>query len=221
VEGRPDRDGPPLQAAVRRLQPGQDGPLRPQVRCLPGDPVPRAPRAVAAAEPSRRHVLARLWIELGRKSESQDTFIRLIIVERLIKATILIGLALALIVLGRTGILYRWAVDANRELLLAADANVIFMLIDRVLVYVGFFQHQTILGLVLIAYALVEGAEGVGLALRRRWAEYLIVFATGLLIPYEVWEVVHKVTVFRVGGLILNVAIVAYLAYKKRLFVDL
>jgi uncharacterized membrane protein (DUF2068 family) len=130
-------------------------------------------------------------------------------------------LALGLIVLGRTGILYQWAVDANRELLLAADTNVIFALIDRVLVYVGFFQHQTILGLVLIAYALVEGAEGVGLAMRRRWAEYLIVFATGLLIPYEVWEVVHKVTHFRVGGLVLNVAIVAYLAYKKRLFVDL
>ena len=137
------------------------------------------------------------------------------------KSTILIALAVSLIVLGRTGILYQWAVDANRELLLAADANFIVRLIERQLVYVGFFQHQTILGLVLIAYALVELAEGVGLALRRRWAEYLIVFATGLLIPYEVWEVVHKVTLFRLGGLALNVAIVAYLAYKKRLFVDL
>jgi len=47
------------------------------------------------------------------------------------------------------------------------------------------------------------------------------VFATGLLIPYEVWEVVNKVTLFRVGGLALNIAVVAYLAYKKRLFVDL
>jgi uncharacterized membrane protein (DUF2068 family) len=126
-----------------------------------------------------------------------------------------------LIVLGRTGILYQWAVDANRELLLAADASFIFRLIDQVLVFLGFYQHQTTLGLVLIGYALVEGAEGVGLAMRRRWAEYLIVFATGILIPYEVWEVVHKVTLFRVGGLALNVAIVAYLAYKKRLFVDL
>jgi uncharacterized membrane protein (DUF2068 family) len=142
-------------------------------------------------------------------------------VERIVKSTILIGLALSLIVLGQTGILYQWAVDANQDLLLAADANFIFRLLDRLLVYVGFFQHQTILGLVLIAYALVELAEGVGLALRRRWAEYLIVFASGLLIPYEIWEVVHKVTLFRVGGLALNVAIVAYLAYNKRLFVDL
>jgi uncharacterized membrane protein (DUF2068 family) len=188
---------------------------------VPGHPLSGAPRTVATTEPSRRHVLARLWIELGRKSESQDTLIRLIIVERIVKSVILIGLALSLIVLGRTGMLYQWAVDANQDLLLAADANFIFRLIDRLLVYIGFFQHQTILGLVLIAYAMVEGAEGVGLAMRRRWAEYLIVFATGLLIPYEVWEVVHKVTLFRVGSLALNIAIVGYLAYKKRLFVDL
>jgi uncharacterized membrane protein (DUF2068 family) len=142
-------------------------------------------------------------------------------VERIVKSAILIALALALIVLGRTGTLSQWAVEANDDLLLAADANFVFRLVDRLLVYIGFFRHQTTLGLVLIAYALVEGTEGVGLALRRRWAEYLIVFATGLLIPYEVWEVVHKVTLFRVGGLVLNVAIVAYLAYQKRLFVDL
>ena len=147
--------------------------------------------------------------------------IRLIIIERIVKSTILIVLALSLIVLGRTGILYQWAADANQDLLLAADANIIFRLLNRLLVYVGFFQHQTTLGVALIAYALVEGAEGVGLAMRRRWAEYLIVFATGLLIPYEVWEVVNKVTLFRVGGLALNIAVVAYLAYKKRLFVDL
>ena len=73
----------------------------------------------------------------------------------------------------------------------------------------------------MFAYALVEGTEGIGLAMRRRWAEYLIVVATGLLIPYEVWEVIHKVTIFRVGGLLLNVAIVVYLAYRKRLFVGL
>ena len=137
------------------------------------------------------------------------------------KSTLLILVAVGLIILGRTGFLYQQAVDANRELLLAADTNLVAKLLDRFLVYIGFFKHQTTLGLVLILYALIEGAEGVGLAMRRRWAEYLIVFATGLLIPYEVWEVVHKVTLFRVGSLALNIAIVAYLAYKKRLFVDL
>ena len=124
-------------------------------------------------------------------------------------------------VLGRTGILYQWAASASQDLLLGADASFVGRLIDRALVFIGFYQHQTTLALVVIAYALVEGSEGVGLALRRRWAEYLIVIATGLLIPYEVWEVVHKLTLFRLGSLVLNVAIVVYLAYRKRLFVGL
>jgi uncharacterized membrane protein (DUF2068 family) len=130
-------------------------------------------------------------------------------------------LAIGLIVASRTGILYRWAADAESDLLLAADTNLIFQLLDRLLVYIGFYQHQTVLALAIIAYALVEGAEGVGLALRRRWAEYLIVLATGFLIPYEVWEVVHRVTLLRVGGLALNLAIVAYLAWRKRLFIGI
>jgi uncharacterized membrane protein (DUF2068 family) len=123
-------------------------------------------------------------------------------------------------VLGRTGILFSWALEGERELLLATDANLVTRLIDQALVYLGFYKHQTTLALVIIGYALIELTEGIGLAMRRRWAEYLIVFATGLLIPYEAWEVVHKVTLLRVAGLALNIAIVAYLAYRKRLFID-
>ena len=57
--------------------------------------------------------------------------------------------------------------------------------------------------------------------MRRRWAEYLTVIATGALIPFEAYEVVHKVTLFRVGALLLNLAVVGYLAYRKRLFVGI
>jgi len=171
--------------------------------------------------PARRPYLARLWEDLGRRGESQDTLIRLIIVERIVKATILIAVAIGIIVLGRTGTLYQWAVEDERELLLSADTNLIVRLLDQLFVYIGFFQHQTILALALIAYSLVEGAEGVGLALRRRWAEYLIVVATGFLIPWEIYEVADRVTLFRVGGLLLNIAVVAYLAWRKRLFVGI
>jgi uncharacterized membrane protein (DUF2068 family) len=72
-----------------------------------------------------------------------------------------------------------------------------------------------------IAYALLEGTEGVGLAMRRRWAEYLTVIATGILIPYEAYEVIHHATLFKVGALLLNLAVVGYLAYRKRLFVGI
>ena len=72
-----------------------------------------------------------------------------------------------------------------------------------------------------VAYALVEGTEGVGLAMRRRWAEYLTVIATSVLIPYEAYEVIHHATLFKIGALLVNLAVVGYLAYRKRLFVGI
>jgi uncharacterized membrane protein (DUF2068 family) len=129
--------------------------------------------------------------------------------------------AVLLIVLGQTGVLYSWAVDAQHDLLLAADANFLYRLLNRLLVWIGFYQHTTTLAIAVIFYALVELTEGIGLALRRRWAEYLIVVATGFLIPYEVYEVFHRVTLLKAGGLALNVVIVVYLAWRKRLFVGI
>lgn len=134
---------------------------------------------------------------------------------------LLIAAAIGILVLGRTGVLYGWAVDARQDLLLAADANLLYRLLNQVLVWIGFYQHTTVLAVAVIFYAMVEGTEGVGLAMRRRWAEYLIVIATGFLIPYEIYEVVNRVTLLRVGGLALNVVVVVYLAWRKRLFVGI
>lgn len=132
----------------------------------------------------------------------------------------LIAVAVALLVGGRSGVLYELARDAQEQLLLSADRSFITTYLLRFVEWIGFFSHQTLLAVGLVGYALLEGTEGIGLALRRRWAEYLTVIATGLLIPYEVYEVFHHVTLFKVGALLLNVAVVAYLAWRKRLFVD-
>ncbi|TME68548.1 MAG: DUF2127 domain-containing protein, partial [Chloroflexi bacterium] len=99
--------------------------------------------------------------------------------------------------------------------------NFLVNLLFRVLAYVGAFNHITIIAIAGIVYAALEATEGVGLAMRRRWAEYLTVIATGILIPYEAYEVVIHVTLFKVGALLLNLAVVGYLAYRKRLFVGI
>ncbi|WP_236655936.1 DUF2127 domain-containing protein [Streptacidiphilus jiangxiensis] len=75
-----------------------------------------------------------------------------------------------------------------------------------------------LLGIVLAAYAVLEGVEAVGLWLARRWAEYLTLVATTVLLIPEVWELTHRVTVFKVTALVVNVAVVVYLLYAKRLF---
>jgi len=67
-----------------------------------------------------------------------------------------------------------------------------------------------------ILYGLLYGVEGVGLLLRKTWAEYLTVVLTGLFIPLEVYEVFHKPNGPKVVVLALNVAIVAYLVVQIR-----
>jgi uncharacterized membrane protein (DUF2068 family) len=69
-----------------------------------------------------------------------------------------------------------------------------------------------------LLYAAVEGVEAVGLWYAKRWAEYLTLIVTASLLPVEVYELSHHVTPFKVLALIVNVAVVAYLLYAKRLF---
>jgi uncharacterized membrane protein (DUF2068 family) len=169
----------------------------------------------------RPHYFARLWRELGSIGGEHDAFIKVIIVERIVKAIVLIALAIGFLIAGRKGWLSEWAEYAQDQLNLNAGHSLITQVLLRLLVYVGHFSHITVVAIGAIAYATLEGTEGVGLAMRRRWAEYLTVIATGIAIPYEAYEVIHRITLFKVGALLLNLAVVGYLAYRKRLFVGI
>ena len=58
--------------------------------------------------------------------------------------------------------------------------------------------------------------EGIGLLLRRRWAEYFTIIMTALFIPLEIYEMVEKLTVTRVVVLAINSVIVWYLVNRIR-----
>ena len=68
------------------------------------------------------------------------------------------------------------------------------------------------------AYFVLESVEAIGLWHEKRWAEYLTVVATAGLMPFEVLSLIDKITVIRVGAFVINLAIVIWLAWRKRLF---
>ncbi len=74
--------------------------------------------------------------------------------------------------------------------------------------------HLKALGVGTFFYAALEGLEGVGLLLCRRWAEYLTVVATGLLVPLEVYEIARKPHAVRIAVLLVNLGILAYLIWR-------
>jgi uncharacterized membrane protein (DUF2068 family) len=93
------------------------------------------------------------------------------------------------------------------------------LLIDALQQVVGLHRHTLVIVLLTaIGYAIVEAVEAVGLWRRRRWAEYLTVVATAGLLPFEFAELTRQVTPVRAGALVINVAVVAYLVWAKRLF---
>ncbi|MDQ6835927.1 MAG: DUF2127 domain-containing protein [Actinomycetota bacterium] len=73
-------------------------------------------------------------------------------------------------------------------------------------------------GFALLAYAVLEGVEAIGLWLAKRWAEYLTFVSTSLLLPFEIYEIIHKGTVTKVIGFLINLAVVIFLLFRKRLF---
>jgi uncharacterized membrane protein (DUF2068 family) len=76
----------------------------------------------------------------------------------------------------------------------------------------------TILLITAVAYCAIETVESVGLWRERRWAEYLTAVATAGLLPFEVHELMARVTVFRLGALTVNLAILIWLVWAKHLF---
>jgi uncharacterized membrane protein (DUF2068 family) len=65
-------------------------------------------------------------------------------------------------------------------------------------------------------YATLHTIEGTGLILGFHWAEYLVIVATGSLIPFEIYEIARRFTLVRVVLFIVNVAIVIYLILTLR-----
>jgi len=79
-------------------------------------------------------------------------------------------------------------------------------------------RNLQVTGVVLTGYAILEGTEAVGLWRGRRWAEYLTFVATALLLPLEIYEISHRPTVLKAVTLAINLAVVLYLVWAKRLF---
>ena len=68
-------------------------------------------------------------------------------------------------------------------------------------------------------YTAVLLTEGIGLWLRKTWAEWLTVIATASLIPFELWQLFfghHHKPLAVLGATVLNIVIVSYLLYQIR-----
>jgi uncharacterized membrane protein (DUF2068 family) len=160
-----------------------------------------------------------------RDKELRSAFIlRVFAVERYLRAILFAGLAIG-----------AWRFDVSRLTVEEAYAREL-PAVRTLLRQLGFnVYHNHLLGLInraftldsrtlaLLAilaacYAVIEVIEGTGLWLLKRWGEYFAMVATSVFIPYEIYDLVAKVTVIRLGAFLVNLALVVYLVWAKRLF---
>lgn len=139
--------------------------------------------------------------------------VRLIALERIVRSLLLLAAGIYLLFHSKSDF-GRLADHAIRAIEL--DPRRPFF--HRIIVYLHHLHASEvrIAALVAIGYGALELVEGTGLWLDQRWAEYLTVIATSLLIPFEIYELVHRPTALKAGGIAVNVAIVVYLVHLLR-----
>lgn len=58
--------------------------------------------------------------------------------------------------------------------------------------------------------------EGIGLAFRKRWAEYFTIITTSSLLPIEIYELIRHASIGKGFALLINLAVVVYLVRELR-----
>ncbi|MEV4127720.1 DUF2127 domain-containing protein [Nocardia sp. NPDC049707] len=184
------------------------------LRCgtfVPGEPVGRGP-ADHAPEVPRGRLLRDRWL------------MRALAIERVVRGLLLVVAALAVFKFRSSRENMRAVFDEDLPLLRPLadqigwdiDRSKIVHLIDDAFS----LSNTTLLWVAvgILTYAALQGVEAVGLWLVKRWGEYFAVVATSIFLPLEIYELTEKITVLRIGALLINVAAVVWLVYSKRLF---
>lgn len=193
-------------------------------RCLRCDTwiaLPRPPAARDQHPPDREAIV----VPLRGKALRDRMVLRLIAVDRVLHFVILGLLGIAVLAFAadrRTlrGAFYRVLTDLQGGVAGGPVQNSGHVGIVRDLDKLFSLRSGTLreVGIALLAYALLEGVEAVGLWFTKRWAEYLTFLATSILLPLEIYEIIDRGTVLKVIGFLINLAVVVYLLFAKRLF---
>src|SRR5438477_9920605 len=134
-----------------------------------------------------------------------ERFVGLIGAFKLLKAALLISLG----VVSLSGIADGSLADAAAWTGALTGHHVLRRIVERLASLSGHQRH--VLATATFGYAALFSVEGVGLLLRKRWAEWMTVIVTASFVPFELIGIVRRPGPGKVVALALNVAIVVYL----------
>ena len=140
--------------------------------------------------------------------KKRNRWLELIALYKLLQAALLVAVgvgALKLLHKDVADVLYNLAKDLRMN----PEGHLVGFLLDKASLLDDKRLHQ--ISFFLFGYAALGVIEGLGLMLEKVWAEYFTSFITASFLPIEIFELMHRVTWLRIGLLVLNLAVLAYL----------
>lgn len=71
-------------------------------------------------------------------------------------------------------------------------------------------------GIICLAYGTMYVVEGVGLYLELRWAEWLTVLQSSILVPPEIYAIIWRPSLIAIGALVMSILTIGYLLWRIR-----
>lgn len=143
-----------------------------------------------------------------RNRKKRNRWLELIAVYKLLQAALLVSIGV-----GALKLLHKDAADVltniAQNLRMNPEGRLVGFLLDKASLLDDHRLRQ--ISLFLFGYAALGVLEGVGLMLEKVWAEYFTSIITASFLPLEIFELMHRVTWFRVALLVANLAVLAYL----------
>lgn len=170
----------------------------------------KAPAARAKAATARAKVASKSAARRGTRRRG-DAFIWLIAAFKLSKGLLLLAVAIGALTLINENVARQAA-----RLIAALRVDPQNHFIHALLAKLTRIDNQKLEALSAgsFIYAALLLTEGVGLFLRKHWAEYLTIVVTGLLIPLEIYELAEKFSATKLAVLAINAAVVVYLIVR-------
>jgi uncharacterized membrane protein (DUF2068 family) len=152
-----------------------------------------------------------------KRSEIQHHHDRWLIIIGTFK--ILEGVLFVLLGLGVIRLLHRDIGDMLLRAVLAlrldTESRFVNLLLEKVQLLTPHKMRLISVGIFLKAG--LDFVEGIGLALEKRWAEWLTIGLTASFLPWEIFEIAKHFTWMKVGITLLNLLVLIYLVWVQRL----
>lgn len=146
--------------------------------------------------------------ELVAEKRQHNKFLILIAAYKLLQA-----LLFAAVGVGALRLLHKDIGDVLTDLATALrfnpESHIVNFLLDKASVLNDPILRR--IGVAAFCYSGLSLAEGIGLYLERAWGEILTLIITASFLPWEVFEIIQKLTWIRVGLLVINFLVFLYL----------